>query len=57
MKKYLSPINHKGNINQNYTEIPFHPSQDDNRENKQQILGRIWSEVGVRNLYTLLIGF
>jgi hypothetical protein len=43
-------LNHKGNANQNYTEIPSHPSQNVyHQENKQQILARM---LGKGTLYT-----
>jgi hypothetical protein len=34
-------LNHKGNANQNDTEIPFYPNQNTNQENKQQMLARM----------------
>jgi hypothetical protein len=35
-------ISYKGNENQNYTEIPSHPSENDcHQENKQQMLARM----------------
>jgi hypothetical protein len=38
---------HKGNANQNYTEIVSHPSHSGyHQENKQQILERKWGERG-----------
>jgi hypothetical protein len=38
-------LNHKGNANQNYTEIPSHPSQNGNQqENKQQMLVKMGGE-------------
>jgi hypothetical protein len=38
-------LHHKGNANQNHTEIPSHPSQNGyNQENKQQMLVRVWGE-------------
>jgi UDP-N-acetyl-D-mannosaminuronic acid transferase (WecB/TagA/CpsF family) len=44
----------KGNVNQNYTEIPSHPSQNGyHQKNKQQMLVRMQ---GKRHPYTLLVG-
>jgi hypothetical protein len=42
----LNLHNHKRNANQNYTEIPFHPSQNDYHEenNEQQSLVRMWGK-------------
>jgi hypothetical protein len=39
-------LSHKGNANQNYTEILFHPNQNGNhQENKQQqVLVRMWGK-------------
>jgi hypothetical protein len=46
-------LSDKGSANQNYTEIPSHPSQNgSHQENKQQILVKMWGE---RNLHTLLM--
>jgi hypothetical protein len=44
-------LSHKGNANQNYTEIPSHPSQKGNQENKQQMVVRKWGKK--RPLYTV----
>jgi hypothetical protein len=45
-------FSHKGNANQNYTEIPSCPSQNGcHQENKCKV--RIW---GKRSLYILLVG-
>jgi hypothetical protein len=47
-------LSHKGNANQNITEIPSHPSQNgSHQKNKQQMLAREWGE---RSPYTLLVG-
>jgi hypothetical protein len=47
-------LSNKGNVNQNYTKIPSHPSQIGNPENKQQqIFARMQ---GKRNPHTLLVG-
>jgi hypothetical protein len=39
-------VSHKGNANENYNEIPFHPTQNDkHQENKhQEMLASIWGE-------------
>jgi hypothetical protein len=38
---------HKGNTNQNYTEIPSHPNENGNHQkNKQQMLVRMEREKG-----------
>jgi hypothetical protein len=46
MKKSSTSLSHKGNANQNDTEIPSHPSQNGyHQENKkQQMLVRIWGK-------------
>jgi hypothetical protein len=41
-KVMCNTISYKGNENQNYTEIPSHPSENDcHQENKQQMLARM----------------
>jgi hypothetical protein len=39
-------VSHKGNANENYNEIPFHPTQNGkHQENKhQEMLVSIWGE-------------
>jgi hypothetical protein len=58
MKKVFNIFSHQGNVNQNDTEIPSHPSQNGyHQENKQpQILARTWCGVVRRNPNTLLVG-
>jgi hypothetical protein len=40
-KEMFSILSHKGNVNQNYTEISSYPSQNGNQETKQQMLARM----------------
>jgi hypothetical protein len=50
----FSIFSHKGNANQNSTEIPSHPSQIGlHQENKLQMLMRTW---GKNSVPTLLVG-
>jgi hypothetical protein len=50
----LTILCHKGNANQNDTEIPRHSIQNGyHQEHKQQVLVRMW---GKRNTSTLLVG-
>jgi hypothetical protein len=44
-KKIFNILQHKGNADQNLTEIPCHPSHNGNHEeNKQQMLAGMWGE-------------
>jgi hypothetical protein len=36
MEKNFNILSHKGNASQNYTEIPFHPSQNGNHGGNKQ---------------------
>jgi hypothetical protein len=53
----LNILNHKGNANQNYTEIPSHPSHIGNHQEKkqqqQQMLAKMKRK---KNPPTLLVG-
>jgi hypothetical protein len=53
MKEMFNLLNHKGNENQNSTEIPSHSSQNDSHQENQQVLARMWRK---RNPHTLLVG-
>jgi hypothetical protein len=43
----LNILHHEGNANQNYTNIPFHPSYINHQENKQQVLVRMQEKKGI----------
>jgi hypothetical protein len=38
--KYINILSHKGNANQNYTEILSHPSQNGNHQENKQHAGK-----------------
>jgi hypothetical protein len=51
----LTISGHKGNANQNHTNIPPHPCWNGyhQKHHQQQVLARMW---GKRNPHTLLVG-
>ena len=47
-------VSHQGDSNQNHTEIPPYPSQNDqNQQDNKQVLERMWMK---GNPLTLLVG-
>jgi hypothetical protein len=54
VKNYI--LSHQGNANQNYAEIPSHPSQIGHHEENRKQTTNVGEDSGKRNTHTLLVG-